>query len=204
MEPTPLLEAMSQQVARDCEAIRDAARLDAERFEAEAKAAAEKRREDALAGLDGELGRAADQSRRRAEAEAHMVVLTAKDTVVDEIMGEIARDLAQIASREDFPAVLDALLAEVLADAPKDAHVLVPAAHEDHCRRWLEEHGHAGATVVPSKDLVDGIAVQDEARTFRVTNTLSTRMAKQTDALRKRCLEILFPGGAGGTPQGEA
>ena len=193
MDNKPLLDLMSAQIAAQREQIAEAAREEAARIRDEARERAELRRKDTLASAERELASLARRSRERVEAEAHMVALTTKDTITNEVLESVAGELAAIAAGPDFPAILDALLAELMAEAPADVIVLAPPAHVDHCKAWLANNGRAGLDVEPLPGLTDGVAVQDAARKFRYTNTLSARFKKQEGELRKLSLNRLFP-----------
>jgi len=199
MENNPLLDLMSQQIAARREAILREAQSEAARIEQDARKRAEERRAATIASVEGELASLAARSRERAEAEAQMVALTTKDSITNEVLKSVEGALAERAVGTDFPAVLDALLAELMAESRPDIVVLAPEAHVDHCRQWLESHGHPDLAVQALPGLTDGVAIQDRAGKFRYTNTLSARFRLQEGALRKRALNQLFPdSGAGG------
>lgn len=200
MENKPLLELMSAQVAAQREEILEAARAEADRIREDARQRAEQRRQETLSAAESELAALAKRSRERVEAEAHMVKLTTKDTISNELLDGVRQELASIAAGPDFPAVLDALLAELMAGAPDDVVVLAPAAHVEHCKQWLESNGYGGRPVEALASLTDGVAVQDRNQKFRFTNTLSARFKKNEGELRKHALHQLFPSA---TPGGE-
>lgn len=196
MQAPPILELMTGQIASECEAKLSAAREQAAQLRDEARARAAKRRDDLMAAVEAEKAELDRRSKERAEAESEMVLLTTKDTVTDEILGRVKAELTAVANGPQFPAILEQLLTELLPEAPKGGVVLVPAPHEAHCREWLANNGHAGLEVQPRRDLTDGVAVQDKAQTFRVTNTLSTRFEQLEASLRKYCVTELFGEGA--------
>lgn len=193
MDNKPLLDLMTAQVAAQQEEIAGAARQEAERILEEARDRAARRREETLASVESELAALARRSRERVEAEAQMVTLTTKDAITNDVLGSVAADLAAIASGPGFPAILDQLLAELMAEAPSDVIVLAPPAHADHCRQWLQSNGRGDLPVEPLASLTDGVAIQDRGRKFRYTNTLSARFAKREGELRKHTLNRLFP-----------
>lgn len=193
MENTPLLDLMSAQIAGQREAILLAARDEAAQIAQTARERAEQRRSNTLSAAQGELASIAKRSRERTEAEAQMVTLTMKDTITNEVLAEVAEELTQIAAGPGFPAILDALLAELMAEAPSDVVVLAPPAHADHCKQWLESHGYGHLAVVPEPSLADGVSVQDPGKKFRFTNTLTARFNMREGALRKASLNRLFP-----------
>ena len=193
MEKIPLLDLMSAQIAAQRDEIFRSARDEAAQILIDARERADQRQKDTLSAAEGELASIARRSRERVEAEAQMVTLTTKDTITNELLTEVAAELAAIAAGPQFPAILDALLDEVMAEAPPDVVVLAPPAHVEHCRQWLAAHGHGGLAVEPLASLSDGVAIQDRGRKFRYTNTLTTRFGKREGELRKVSLNRLFP-----------
>ncbi|MBI1320097.1 MAG: hypothetical protein GC168_14295 [Candidatus Hydrogenedens sp.] len=196
MASPAILNVMTQQIDAEREQVLATAAAEADRVRESARERAAARRESALAAAKTELSQLAQRSRERAEAEAEMVALTTKDTVTDELLAQVKDALKQHVRSDQFPATLDALLAELMAGAPSNGVVLVPPAHEAHCRAWLDNNGHGGMTVRASAEVADGVAVEDEAHTFRVTNTLTTRFTRLEGGLRKHCIQELFGQGA--------
>ena len=193
MEKTPLLDLMSAQIAAKRNDVLQAARDEAETIQQNARQRADQRRAESLAAAESELASIARRSRERVEAESHMVTLTTKDSITNELLAEVSAELAAIAAGPTFPAILDALLAELMAEAPSDVVVLAPPAHVDHCRKWLEANGRSDMVVEPLASLKDGVAVQDPGKKFRFTNTLTARFYKHEGELRKLSLNRLFP-----------
>jgi vacuolar-type H+-ATPase subunit E/Vma4 len=192
MPSTPLLELMTQQVSEQCAQTVAQAEEQAAAIRRAAEEAAAQERAAVLQALEAELSAAATRARERAEAESHMLVMTTKDSVTGEVMDEVQRRLRRIAEGEAFVPILEALLEELLQDAPDEVVVLAPPAHRERTRHWLEQHGRGGVPVEELASLRDGVAVQDPKRTWRVTNTLSSRFAQQEGALRKFCVTRLF------------
>lgn len=193
MEKTPLLDLMSAQIAAQRNELLQAARDEAATIQQNARERAEQRRAKDLADAESELASIARRSRERVEAESYMVTLTTKDSITNELLAEVSAELAEIAAGPKFPAILDALLAELMAEAPADVVVLAPPNHVDHCRKWLEANGRSGLTVEALPSLKDGVAVQDRDKRFRFTNTLTARFNKHEGELRKLSLNRLFP-----------
>ena len=193
MSTSSLLEVMTQEVAHERARILACARSEAERVLAATREEAARRRREAVQAAEAELAETAQRARERAEAQAEMIVLTAKDTITDEILATVAEDLERIVSRPEFAGILEALLDELLIDTAGSEVVLAPAAHVEHCGRWLAAHGYEGIEVRGVDTLEDGVAVQDARRSFRITNTLSARLAGLERRLRKLCLDRLLP-----------
>ncbi|MBI2425479.1 MAG: hypothetical protein HYV27_21820 [Candidatus Hydrogenedentes bacterium] len=197
METIPLLDLMSQQVAEEKAALVAKAAAEAAQILRDAEARARQRHDESLAALSAELEAQSRRSRERVEAEAHMILLTTKDTITDEMLATVREQLHALASGPEFERVLEKLLAELLQDAPDNVVVLAPPAHAGFCRTWLDANGHGNLSVQPLEGLQGGAAIQDAGRSFRVTNTLETRFLKRESALRKFCLTGLFGGSEG-------
>lgn len=195
MQAAPLLKLMTQQVSEQCAHIVAQAEEQAAAIRRAAEDTAAQERASALTTLDSELAAAATRARERAEAESHMLVMTTKDSVTDEVMAEVRQRLRAIAQSGDFAPILDALLEELLHDAPEQFVVLAPPQYVEHCRQWLESQGRGGVPVESLPALRDGVAIQDPKRTWRVTNTLSSRFRQQEGSLRKYCVTRLFGAG---------
>ncbi len=187
-----LLETMALGVDARCEA-----KLAEARREGDALIAAARLRADGLyaKGLDAvraEIKRAADQDLRLAHAEAEKLVLAAQHSVADEALAQVNGRLAAVASSEGFGATIEVLLAQAVNAARGEFEVLAPAAHVDRCRAWLSGNGHGGVPVHAANEFSDGVAVQDRKRTYRITNTLSSRYAKLEPQARKILMAKLF------------
>lgn len=197
MQAVPLLELMTRQVSQRREEILAEAQAQVEVIAQQARERAARRRTETLEAVEAEVRAASARARERTEAAAHMVVMTTKDAVADEVLRTTRERLRSLAGGPEFPGVLRALLAELMASAPEgEIVVLAPPAHADQCRAWLAEMGREDTAVEPLAALRDGVALQDRDRTFRVTNTLSRRFDKREGALRRHCLRRLFGEGA--------
>jgi vacuolar-type H+-ATPase subunit E/Vma4 len=192
-----LFETMARQVAQRCEQIIGAAEEEAKSIVSEAQRTAQRRHDAAVAQVKREVERLAARARELAAVKAEHDALTMQQEVANEVLGQVEGELKGLAQSPRFPEILDALLAEIMANAPKDAVVLAPVAHEQRCREWIRSHGYSDVSVQASPYLVDGVAMQDAQRTYRVTNTLSSRFQKVKNDARKVCMRTLFGAEAG-------
>jgi V/A-type H+-transporting ATPase subunit E len=183
---------MSRRVAEECDVLLARARGEAEGIVAEARRKAQQQRKEALARAHGEMKRLADRARELGAIQAEQETLTMEQAVADEVLQSVRSELEGIAARPDFGTILDALLAELAPVAPPDGLVLAPTGFGDRCRAWLRQNGHSGVAVEESGSLRDGVAVQDRGKTFRITNTLSSRFNKLENEARKACIHALF------------
>jgi len=199
MASPALFETMTRQVEAECAEHLAKARAEADRILADAHAKSRAAAESALASAKAERDRLDSLWKQKAEAESVRLELAMKNDAVEAVLAEATAGIRRIASGPDFPRVLESLLAELMAAAGggSDVQVLAPAAHVDLVKQWLSGHGHAGVAVVASSEFWDGVAVQNPARTWRVSNTLTGRFARVDQAVRKHCMTVLFgPGGA--------
>ncbi|MCC6156315.1 MAG: hypothetical protein IT367_21290 [Candidatus Hydrogenedentes bacterium] len=191
-----LFDTMSRQAADRCQAALDAARAEAGSILKEARERADHRRREAVTAAEHEVRRLADRARQLLAVEAEHESLTMEQSIADEILRSVGFELEKAAQSPKFPAIFDALLAELMADAPKDAIVTVPAGFADRAKTWLNSNGFAGVTLQESSAMHDGCAMQDKSHTYRVTNSLSSRLSKLQNEARKVCLNALFGQGA--------
>lgn len=193
MSEQALFDSMAQQTAEERERRLASARAEAERIVAEAKEQQAREREAALKAVEDELATLAQRSEQRAQAEAAKASLTMRHTVAEEVLDTVQEEIRSLTASDEFPSVLNALLAEVVQAAPdENIVVLVPGPHEDHCREWLSHNSYDKVEVQASKEFWDGAAVQDKARTYRISNTLTGRFAMLEEDARKLCLAKLF------------
>lgn len=194
MEAPPILKLMSEQADARRGEILARAEANASAIREAGQQRAQERLNAGLESLDRELEALAKRSRERAEAEAYMIEFTTRDTIADELLTRVEQRLREAAADKDFASTLEALLGELVQDVKPGMVVLAPPAHVDHVKKWLAANGHTDVEVQAEPSLKDGVAVQDAARSFRVTNTLTTRFRMQQDKLRRESLESLFGG----------
>lgn len=202
MDSAPLLETMTQEIERQQESLLAEARQSAEKIIADTKEEARVRRDEAIAQLRGELEALADKQRELAEAQAKKARLNIKDTITDELLQLVRAELMEITrDRSRFPKILIKLLEELLEskvgpDWRKTGRleliVEAPGAHVNAIKDWLKNQGIKSVQVEALPGLTDGVALEDKAHTFRVSNTLHDRMDKQEKKLRGFAMQQLF------------
>lgn len=192
---------MSREASRECENILASARREAEALLTEARRKAAERRDASLRALDDELEGMAQRERERAQAEASRQRLLMEEALVESVFARAGSDLAALAASPGFASTLQALLAEAMSVVKGTVRVFTASAHVAACESWLKAHGYADTSVAVDSSLSDGVAVEDARRSFRVTNTLTSRLTKLENAARGRCLGVLFEAPGGGKAQ---
>jgi len=74
--------------------------------------------------------------------------------------------------------------------------VLTHPNHVERCQNWLSQNGHEGVEVRADEAFSDGVAVQDKQHTYRITNTLSSRLAKLEPKFRQELMKQVFNKGS--------
>ena len=190
-----LLETMTAQVAEQCEASCAVAQREAEAIQAEAARQAQAKSEALIAANDVDMARLDERWRLMAHAESSRADLMVKNDAVQAILRKVESEIRAIVASETFPGVLDALLTSLLNEfegSDTEAILIAPEAHVAHVQSWLSGHGHAGMAVEGSKDVWDGVALQDPARTYRISNTLMGRYDRIGQDARRLCMVKLF------------
>ena len=190
-----LLETMTAQVTGQCDANRAAAQQEAEAIKAEAATQAQAKRDSVLAANGTEMDRLDERWRLMAHAEASRADLVVKNDAVQAIMQKVESEIRAIVNGSGFGSVLDALLASLLNEFKgndNEAILIAPEAHVAHVQQWLSSNGHTGMTVEASKEIWDGVALQDPARTYRISNTLTGRYGRIGQEARRLCMVKLF------------
>ena len=199
MSTATLFDTMSLQVAERCESNLSEANREAEAISAEARAQSASLREATLNATRDEMAVLDERWRQKAEAEVVKAALVVKNEGVQEVLRVVEAEARAIVEGPEFPRILDALLAELMAVAEGDIVALAPEARVEHVRQWMAQNGHAQVPVEASPEFWDGVAIQDPRRTFRISNTLTGRFARVAEEARKICMTSLFDDVGGST-----
>lgn len=187
-----LLETMTAQVTEECDGNRAAAQQEAEAIQAEADRKSAAQREATQSATDAEMDRLDARWRQMAHAEASRANLVAKNDAVKAVMQKVESEISRIVEGDDFPAILDALLASLATEIDGDVVLIGPEGHIDHIKSWLASNGHDGIGVEASTEFWDGVALQDPAQTYRISNTLTGRYGRVEQEARRLCTIQLF------------
>jgi len=193
MAPT-LLDSMTQSVTQQCDAKLSAAREEADAIVADAKARADQAYQEGLERAKRQIELDDKRALDLAEAEGDKLVLSGQHQVVEDVLWSVAEKLKNMAGQDDFGNIVEALLAQAVNAAHGDIVVISPPGHVDRGKQWLEQNGRGDVSVEGSDELYDGVAVQDKQKSYRITNTLSSRYEKFEPQARKIIMQKLFGG----------
>ncbi|MFO7973781.1 MAG: V-type ATP synthase subunit E [Candidatus Hydrogenedentota bacterium] len=183
---------MRRDADKRCQAILDEAREEAARIVAEARQTAEENRGNAVREEQKRAREELEEARQRAQAEAERAKVTMREQVADRVLEKVREELRNVAESPEFPEIVRLLLAEIIEETFENAIVLAPPKHVATCREWLDAQDRAHIAVEPDERLRDGVAVTNAARSFRLTNTLTSRFEKIRASARKTALRRLF------------
>ena len=193
MQGTALFETMTRQVDAECAQNLDAGRREAEAIETEARTKSRALRDATLEATQREVEMLKLRWEQKAEAEAAKAALLVRKETVEEVLSTIEGEIHSMVEGSDFPAVLDSLLAELMAAvSDNDVVLLAPESQADHVRDWLNANGRKSVSVETSSAMWDGVAVQDAVRTYRISNSLTMRFKRMESEIRKVCATTLF------------
>ena len=190
-----LLETMTAQVAEQCEANHVVAQQEAKAIQAEAICQAQAKRDALTAANEAEMARLDERWRLMAHAEASRADLVVKNDAVQAVLSKVESEIRAMVNSKAFSGVLDALLTSLLNEFKGDdseAILIAPEAYVAHVHSWLSSNGHAGMAVEASTEVWDGVALQDPARTYRISNTLTGRYGRIGQDARRLCMVNLF------------
>ncbi|MFP6616138.1 MAG: V-type ATP synthase subunit E [Candidatus Hydrogenedentota bacterium] len=187
-----LLETMTAQVTEECDGNRAAAQQEADAIQAEADRKSAAQREATQSATDAEMDRLDERWRQMAHAEASRASLMAKNDAVKAIMQKVESEIRRIVESDEFPAILDALLVSLATEIEGEVVLIGPESHVAHIESWLSSNGHDGIKVEGSNEFWDGVAIQDPAQTYRISNTLSGRYGRVEQEARRLCMIKLF------------
>ncbi len=192
MKGTALLDTMARQVDEVYNGNLSAASESAEGILDETRQDCAALEKETLESTAAEMEALAERWRQKAEAEAARAALVVQNEAVHAVLDRVNEEIRQIVSGGKFPAILDALLSELIAEAPADVIALAPPDYVDRVRDWLSKNGHGSVPVESAPSMWDGIAVQDRDRTFRFSNTLTGRFSRAEQKARRICMTSLF------------
>ncbi len=194
MQLKPLLEEMTRIAGERRDACLAEAEQQANSIIEEARTEREQKREAALEDARRDAEIAERNAREQGRADAERTALMLQETVAEDAIRRVRDKIRHTMSTSAASQIVEALLAELAGELGAGRRVLVSPDHAGVCRRWLAEHDLDDTEVVEDAGIVDGVAVEDADRSFRITNTLSARLDKRQNDARRLCLDMLFDG----------
>ncbi len=191
MDQSSLLIAMTREAEARCRECTAEAEEQAAGIVSQATAKHAARRAELLEAARKASARQIAKEHGRALTDASRREDAFEGTFSEEILVETRKAIEELAQSEKFGKVLEALLEEVLLGLPGPLEVVAPPETVGNCTQWLRSKGLDDVRVVPDGTMRDGIAVQDPQRSFRLTNTLSSRCEQIKNQIRQICSEKL-------------
>jgi vacuolar-type H+-ATPase subunit E/Vma4 len=159
-------------------AARDEARSRLARARAEADAMAA----EAAGALAREAGRRRALRIGAARAEARRIVALARASLVEAILSRVSERIARIPGSARYPEIAERLCREILPELPAACGVVRADPPTADAFRRLAPDAPCRIEPLPPEAL-GGIELSDEEDTFRVRNTLASRLRKARPTL---------------------
>jgi len=189
-----LLAAIEAEATAEVARLRDGRHREAGAIIADAERQARDLEAAAVAAAEREEREAGELRLTAARDHAAAGLRDAHEAAYQLIAAETRARLAAARDRDDYPAILAALLAEARAALPTATVVRVDPADEPLARGLLP--GDSPVRVEATLRSAGGVEVADGAGT-RVRNTVEERLAAAEPALRALAGRLLRPGGDG-------
>ena len=191
MDQSSLLDAMTRETDARCREHLSEAEKQADELVLQASEKCAKRRAELVESARAASAKQVKHEHERALTDAARREDALEGSIAEEIFVEVLDAIEGLTLSEEFPKILRALLDEALHGQSGELEVLAPPKNAEDCVRWLSSRGLDKVKVVADETILDGVAVQDPGRTFRLTNTLSSRCVKLKNTIRQICAEKL-------------
>lgn len=164
------------------DAILSAAREEADRRVAQARAEADSMAATAAEALARDAAREHSLRLGAVRGEARRIVAIARAALVEEILACVKERMAQLPGEARFPSVAERLCLEILPELPGDRGVVRADATTSDAFRRLAPDARCRFEPLPEGEM-GGIELSDEDDTFRLRNTLASRLRKARPTL---------------------
>ncbi|HYB86526.1 MAG TPA: V-type ATP synthase subunit E family protein [Streptosporangiaceae bacterium] len=189
-----LLAAIETEAAAETGRLRASRRVQADAILAEARQRARDLQAAAVAAAEREERQAGGLRLAAARATAAGRVRDAQEDAYQRIAQEVRERLRTVRGRDDYPAIMAALLDEARSLLPSASLIRVDPADEPLARRLLA--GEPRVQVEPTLRCAGGLEAAD-GRDARVRNTVEERFAAAEPALRALAARLAAAAGPG-------
>lgn len=192
-----IIERIREDAAREVEVIIGEAKREAEDIIKEAEDKAEEQKREIISKGEKEAELLKQRIVANAKLKARKSGLDAKEELIKAVFEEAEKELAKIASSDNYKDILRGLIAEGVSSVGEDAEVMVKEEDkkllEDGILKDLEKEFKVKITLSPENiNTIGGVIVRSKNGRVEVNNTFETRMIRMQDALRSKIAKILF------------
>jgi vacuolar-type H+-ATPase subunit E/Vma4 len=151
---------------------------------AEAQAEAEMARAEEEGMAEGARETARERAVRtgRARVEARRIAALARAALVEAILARLAERLRRLPAEPRYPGIAERLCREILPEAPAEGAVVRGDAESAAAYRRLARGAPARFEPLPEAE-AGGLELSDAGGTFRIRNTLASRLRKARPTL---------------------
>jgi vacuolar-type H+-ATPase subunit E/Vma4 len=186
-----ILQALDDQCRQECQEIFGRAEVEAKQILDKAQVEAEVIRQTKLAKVKAEAQSETTSLLYSARLKSKNEVISAKELIAEKALAQAEKELRGLRSRQDYPAILERLIAEGLTRISGKIMVHVDPSDEavaDEVMRMLGLEYELRTDI----QAVGGATISDAGGRVRIINTVEERLNRAREKLRMYVSGILF------------
>ena len=193
MSEKELLKALEDDAGRECTAMLETARREADAIIKEVTEKMEKVKKEKFEQAKASMQ--SDRARRLTNARlyAREVMLKERQLAIAKIFDEVGNRLKELRKDKDYPEILKRLCKEAMDgwhDSMKDKKALIMVSKQDIS--YL--NNTSGCEIVSDEtgDMLPGVVIMSSDKRFKIINTLDSRLKKKKTELVSMVDNVLF------------
>lgn len=186
-----ILQALDEQCREECQSIFGGAQAEVDDILAKVKVEVEGIRDAKLEKIQMEAANEKAGMFYSARLKAKNLVITAKESVLEEAFRQAQESTAGLRDRADYPEVLGGLIDEALSRIGGEGVVHVDPRDEELARRVLSQKG-LELPVIADLQCSGGVMVSDREDRVHIVNTFDERLKRALERMKLEIADILF------------
>jgi V/A-type H+/Na+-transporting ATPase subunit E len=186
-----ILRALDDQCREECQEIFSKAEQESKQILEKSKQEAEAIRQARLAKIKAEAQSETTSMLYSARLKSKNAVISAKEIVAEKAMADAEKELKNLRSRKDYPAVLEGLIGEGLTRVSGKVVCHVDPADKELADSILRKQG-VDYEVIADLKCIGGCIISDPEGRVNIINTVEERLNRAREKLRMDVSGILF------------
>lgn len=186
-----ILQALDDQCRQECQEIFNRAEQEAKEIIEKAQAEAESIREARLEKIKADARSEAISMLYSARLKSKNEVIRAKEEIAEEALAEAEKRLRDLRAREDYPAILEGLIAEGLARVSGKVVLHVDPSDRELADSIARKLG-LDYELLTDIETIGGAVISDPGGRVQIVNTVEERLNRAREKLRMQVSDILF------------
>ncbi len=186
-----ILQALDDQCRQECQEIFNRAEQEAKEIIEKAQAEAESIREARLEKIKADARSEAISMLYSARLKSKNEVIRAKEEIAEEALAEAEKRLRDLRAREDYPAILEGLIAEGLARVSGKVVLHVDPSDRELADSIARKLG-LDYELLTDIETIGGAVISDPGGRIQIVNTVEERLNRAREKLRMQVSDILF------------